>query len=354
MKITVAITLLLGAMVAAAQDSIPAKQNRLLLSGYGDIYYQYDGNKPAAGERPGCLYNFKRNEKPSVNLALLKASLLHQKWKVNLAVMAGDYATYNLAAEPVFFRYINEANIRYSFSDKFSAEAGILPSHIGMESAVAKDNWNLSRSLLAENSPYYETGIKLNYSFGKKWVAAVMLLNGWQNIKDNNSDKAIGTQVQFMPCDKWLLNSSSFIGNEKTGSVKQLRLFHNFYSTYSFNTKCKAAFLLDAGSERKITRDGWNNWMGAAAFFQYAFTATFSAAARMEWYKDKTGVIVSAFLPQAFTAAGWSVNADLVIHKNISLRTEARLLTATEKIFETNTSPSGKNFSLLTVLAVFF
>lgn len=354
MKKTIAVTLLFVSNFATAQDSLPTAIKSISLSGYADLYYQYDNNNPSTGERPLCFFNFRKNDRVSTNLFLLKASFAKKKWKANLALMAGDYATYNLAGEPELLRFINEANIKYSFSEKFSAEAGILPSHIGMESAIAKDNWHLSRSLLAENSPYYETGIKLNYSFSKKLSASVMVLNGWQNIKDNNSSKAIGTQVQFMPSGKWLINSSTFIGNEKPGNAAQLRLFHNFYATYIFNKKCKAAVLVDAGSQRKASKDGWDNWMGAATFFQYAFTAQLSAAVRMEWYKDRAGVIVSAYQPQAFNVSGYSINIDYLIHKNISLRTEAKLLAAGEKIFVANNSLANKSSSILTALAVFF
>jgi hypothetical protein len=36
-----------------------------------------------------------------------------------------------------------------------------MPSHIGFESVISADCWTLTRSLLAENSPYYETGMRL-------------------------------------------------------------------------------------------------------------------------------------------------------------------------------------------------
>ena len=48
-------------------------------------------------------------------------------------------------------------------------EAGVLPSYIGFETATAATNLTVSRSLLAENSPYYMTGIKLNHQFDEKW-----------------------------------------------------------------------------------------------------------------------------------------------------------------------------------------
>jgi hypothetical protein len=268
--------------------------------------------------------------------------------------MTGNYARYNLAAEPEFFRYIYEANVGYKFSEKVSVDAGILPSHIGSESAIAKDSWNLSRSILAENSPYYETGLKLNYSPNDQWTLALLVLQGWQNIKDLNSSKALGTQIVFKPNDKLSFNSSSFIGNEKPDSVKQPRLYHNFYFTYHISSKLKTLFMLDLGAERKVDKDGYNNWMGTALLLQYSFAKRFAAGARGEFYKDKNGVIISNYLPAKFETTGLAVNLDYHPIKYMVIRGEIRYLHAKDKIFERNNSPVQSNFSILGSVAFYF
>ena len=342
-------------MVVSAQDSSTnEKKTRLEISGYIDIYYQYDFNKPGDKQRPPFLYNFKRHDEINTNLTLLKASYNGKKIRTNLAVMAGNYAKYNLAAEPEFFRYIYEANIGYKFSEKVSVDAGILPSHIGCESAVAKDNWNLSRSILAESSPYYETGIKFNYSPNDQWSFSLLVLQGWQNIKDYNSSKALGTQIIFTPNEKMVFNSSSFIGNEKPDSAKQLRLFHNFHFTYNISSKLKTLFMLDLGAERKIDKEGYNNWMGTALLLQYSFAKKFAAAARAEFYRDKNGVIISNYLPAQFETTGLAFNIDFHPAKNFVIRTEMRSLHSKANIFTRNNTPVQSNFSLLTSVAFYF
>jgi hypothetical protein len=35
-----------------------------------------------------------------------------------------------------------------------------MPSHIGGETSLSFQNFNYTRSLVAENSPYYETGLE--------------------------------------------------------------------------------------------------------------------------------------------------------------------------------------------------
>jgi hypothetical protein len=46
-----------------------------------------------------------------------------------------------------------EANIGYKpfAATNFWIDAGVMPSHIGFESAIGSDCWNLTRSILAEN-----------------------------------------------------------------------------------------------------------------------------------------------------------------------------------------------------------
>ena len=337
------------------QDSALAeKKSKIKLLAYADAYYQYDFNKAADKLRPAFLYNFKKHDQLDVNLALVKASIEINKFRANIGIMAGNYAKFNLAAEPEFFRYVYEANIGYQLSDKISIDLGILPSHIGCESAMAKDNWNLSRSMLAENSPYYETGIKLNYKANDTWMFSLLVLQGWQNIKDHNSSKAAGTQIVFTPNENMIFNSSSFIGNERPDSAKQLRLFNNFHFTYKISEKLKTLFMLDLGMEKKIDKTGYNKWMGTALLLQYSFTKKLAIGARGELYKDKAGVVISNYLPAKFETMGIALNLDYQPIKSFVIRGEIRSLHATDKIFIRDNEPRQSNFSILTSVAVFF
>jgi len=355
MKLLACFLFLRFSFSSSAQDSTGnEKRSSLIISAYADIYYQYDFNKPADKLRPPFLYNFKRHNEINTNLTLLKAFYSGKKFRANLGGMAGNYAKYNLAAEPEFFRYIYEANIGYKFSEKVSVDAGILPSHIGCESAIAKDNWNLSRSILAESSPYYETGIKFNYVPNDQWAFSLFVLQGWQNIKDYNSSKALGTQIVFTPNEKMIFNSSSFIGNEKPDSAKQVRLFHNFHFTYHISSKLKTLFMLDLGAERKIDKTSYNKWTGTALLLQYSFAKKFAAAARAEFFKDKNGVIISNYLPAQFETTGLAFNLDFHPTKNFVIRAEMRSLHSKNKIYTRNNIAVQSNFSLLTSAAFYF
>ena len=345
---------ILPVVFAKGQQADSTKQKTVTVSGFADFYYSYDFNNPANKLRPDYLYNHKRHNQPGVNLALLKAVFQKKKWKANLALMAGDYAKYNLAAEPKWARIIYEANVSYAFSDKISLDAGVLPSHIGFESAISKDNWTLSRSLLAEGSPYYETGVRLNYFPNEKWSFALLGLNGWQHIKDNNSDLAAGTLIQFNPNDKWFFNSSTFLGNEKPDSVaKQLRFFHNFYTIYNLSKKVSASVFVDLGIEEKQNSSGTNSWMGFVGQLKWKTSDKICAALRYEYYKDQSGVIVTPPTVNGLRLNGYTTSLDWKIWKNLLWRNEVRIFDSPD-IFSKDNMPKKNNVCFLSSVAIWF
>ena len=173
---------ILSSMGFAQSDSL----GKFTFSGYGEVYYSYDLSQPDNHERPGFLYNHKRHNEINANLFLAKAAYDSKNYRGAFALMAGNYAQYNLSAEPVSLRNIYEATAGIKLTKKASLwlDAGIMPSHIGFESAISADCWTLSRSLVAENSPYYQSGAKLTFiSKNEKFTAVGLVLNGWQHIQ---------------------------------------------------------------------------------------------------------------------------------------------------------------------------
>ncbi len=144
---------LCGAMASLAQQAPEKTEPKLTISGYAEAYYVFDFNKPDNHTRPGFLYNHTRHNELNINLAMLKASYVADRVRGNLAIMAGTYAQYNMASEQELIRHIYEANVGIRIGKGLWVDAGIMPSHIGFESAIGKDNFTLTRSLMAENSP---------------------------------------------------------------------------------------------------------------------------------------------------------------------------------------------------------
>jgi hypothetical protein len=200
---------------------------------------------------------------------------------MNAAFMAGTYSRYNLAAEPSLLQHIFELNAGVKIGRKsLWLDAGVLPSHIGLEGAIGKDFWSLTRSLMADNSPYVETGMKLGFdSDNGRWYVALLLLNGWQRIKtlEGNTLPSFGHQLQFKPNAKILINSSSFIGTDKPDSVRKMRYFHDLYAIFQLNEKISLQAAFDIGMEQKQKGSGsyhaWHTMLAGLPFSVWGVSA---------------------------------------------------------------------------------
>ncbi len=354
--------ILLGIAVygkAVAQDST-AKKSPFTFSIYADVYAGYDFTKPASQNRPSFIYNFNRDREFTVNLAYAKAAYDGGRVRANLALAAGTYVNANYVAEPATLQHLLEANIGVKLSRKKNLwlDLGIMPSHIGFESAVGKDNWTLTRSLLAENSPYFESGAKLSYgSDNGKWNAAVLALNGWQRITrvPGNTLLSGGAQLSFKPTSTVTLNYSNFIGTDKPDSNRLIRTYHNFYGIFQMSPAWGLTAGFDLGTEQKqMGQSGSNTWYGPVMILRYTPSAQWAFAGRGEYFSDPNQVIIATGTPNGFKTFGASINADWWVIPNAVLRVEYRWLQSKDAIFVKNNVAQQGNQCLTFTAAVSF
>lgn len=361
MKKYITITLLLGLFFSKAQTSDSLKtNNKVIFSAYAELFYAYDFNEPANHIRQNFLYSYNRHNELNLNLGLVKAAYQSENLRANFALMAGTYAQDNMAAEQEALRYVNEANIgiKISKNKNLWIDAGIMPSHIGWESAIGKDNMNLTRSFAAENSPYFETGAKISYtSDNGKWFVSGLVLNGWQRIAkpEGNQSISFGHQLTYKPNEKITLNSSSFIGNDKSKAEKKMRYFHDLYGNFQLTDNFSATAGFDIGAEQKLKGSKqYNLWYSPNILMKYQFDNKWALAGRVEYYNDKNGVIINTKTQNGFQTFGYSVNVDYAILKNVIFRTEARGFTSKDAVFVKNDELQKENFFVTTSLAAWF
>ncbi|WEK36508.1 MAG: porin [Candidatus Pseudobacter hemicellulosilyticus] len=353
-----------GALAAGICSSVLAQEEAkttFTLSGYAELYYTYDANRPLNNTRPGFVYSHHRANEVNLNLAFLKGNYSAERLRANLAIGAGTYMNANLAAEPGVLKNIYEANagVKLSKTHNLWLDAGILPSHIGFESAIGKDNWTLTRSLVADNSPYYEAGAKLGYtSKNEKWYLAVLYLNGWQRIQrvDGNTTPAAGIQLSFKPAAAVTLNYSGFAGNDKPDSARLMRYYHNLYGIFQLSPQFGIMAGFDYGLEQQEKGSSkLNNWFTPVLILQYKPDATNSLAVRGEYFQDKNGVIISSGTPAGFKTIGWSINYDRQLFNKAVWRIELRSLHGKEDYFsKRDQSATKNNLFVSTALAIAF
>lgn len=361
MKTTTLLILLYLTTVTAtlAQDETE-KTPSFTFSGYVEPYYVYDFNQPGNNTRPGFIYSYNRHNEFNLNLGYIKGSYIADNVRANLALMAGTYVNANLIAEPGVLKNIFEANagIRLSRTRNLWVDAGIFSSHIGFESAVGKDCWTLTRSILADNTPYYEAGAKISYATNNgKWFLSGLILNGWQRIQrvDDNSLPSFGTQITFKPAAFITLNSSTFIGTDKSDSARQMRYFHNLYGIFQLSEKVGITVGFDYGIEEKSPETSSTNaWLSPVIIARFNLTDKLALAVRGEYYDDEHGIIIATGTPNGFKTTGVSVNVDYLIMSNAVWRIEVRNLNSKDEIFEDGDGSSNTDTLVSTSLAISF
>lgn len=349
----------LAGLTIAQTDST---QNPLKISGYLETYYVYDFGNPIDHNRPDFLYSFNRHNEVNLNLGFIQAEYNNDRVRGKLAFMTGTYANANLAAEPGVLKNIFEANagFRISKSPNLWVDAGIFASHIGFEGAIGANCWNMTRSLLAENSPYYLTGAKISYtSDDEKWFLSGLLLNGWQRIQrvPGNQTPALGHQLTWKPNEKITLNSSSFIGNDKPDSTRQMRYFHNFYGQFQLSPKIGITAGFDMGAEQQAKGSSdFNVWYSPVLIARFTPTGKLALAARAEYYSDESGVVISTGTTNGFQTFGYSLNMDVRVMENVLWRLEARTFNSQKDFIflDSNQNETRSNSFVGTSLSVSF
>lgn len=326
----------------------------LTFSAMAEVYYSFDFSQPTSNTRPSFVYSHNRHNEVNLNLAYTKAHYQSTFIRANLALATGTYIAANYADEPSVLKNIYEANIGIKLLPRHNLwiDAGIMPSHIGVESANSLNCSTLTRSIIADNSPYYESGASLNYTTpSSKWYMAVLLLNGWQQIQRTagNSHINTGTQLTYSPSPVLTINYSTFAGKVHPDSIAQLRIFHNLYTIFKLNSKTNIIAGIDYGNQQSAGyTHTWHSWLGAALIASYRTSTRTTVAARAEYYQDNNSTITQPLPLGYLHTRAYSANVDYTIGPNVRWRTEAKIYHSTTPLFTTATGTASTTSYLAT------
>lgn len=288
------------AATPAPQESAPASAptwsaGPIDFSGLVDFYYLYNANHPAS--QTNQLYNFDvQANQFSLNMA--KLSLGHSPDPVGFQVDFGFGRAFDMvhAGEPnapSIFRNIEQAYVSLKPAQLHGLEAdfGEFVTSAGAEVIESHSNWNYSRSLLfAWAIPYYHFGLRTSFPVGKHFTGGVQVVNGWNNVEDNNSGKTLGLTGGFTTT-KFVWYNNYYTGPENPGTNVGWR---NLYDTTLLLTPSSAlnAYLnFDYGQNTSGTgaTQFTAKWYGLAAALHYQADTHWSFSPRLEWFKDRDG-----------------------------------------------------------------
>lgn len=269
------------------------------LSGFIDTYYGYNFNQPKSQTTALRAFDAPSNQ---FALNLIEINLdkppdpTNSRLGFRLGVGFGQAMNVVNSTDPAglgFAQYLKEAYISYlaPLGKGLQVDVGKFVTPHGAEVIETQDNWNYSRGLLFLYAiPFYHYGARAKYSFSDKYSLTGFLVNGWNDIADNNTGKTVGATFAWSPSKKVTLSQGYMAGPESFGTNQHWRQLSDTVLTYSPTSKLTTMMNFDYGRGDRIA--GLNRpvfWTGAAGYVRYAFNSNSLAAVRYEYYNDHYG-----------------------------------------------------------------
>jgi Putative beta-barrel porin-2, OmpL-like. bbp2 len=293
--------------------------------GFVDAYYTYR-LQPSAGDVQLRNFDTKHNQF-SFNLAeiaLERRPTATSRLGFRLDLDAGPTAEIVHASEPGgagMLRGLQQGYVTYlaPVGRGLQIDVGKLVTPLGAEVIETKDNWNYSRSLLfALAIPYYHMGARVTYGFGDRFAVAALIVNGWNNVIENNDGKTFGLQVSVKPTSKLSIVQSYLTGPEQADNDSDIRHVSDTVITYTALPRLSLMANYDLGRDRF---DGVPvMWQGVAAYARFAATSWWALSPRLEWYDDRDGFTTG----QAQTIRGITLTSEQKIDGQLFTRIEYR------------------------------
>lgn len=348
---TVCVPWLLLSTPSISQDSV-AHQTQVQVHAFVDSYLAYSTAQTSEHTRTYTTQPLYVGS-TSINLAMLSADVANENARGRLVLQQGSFVLANYTGSDNRFSMLQEANAGVHLGNNVWIDAGIFTSHIGYESIPSKDNWCYTRSIVADYTPYYETGVKLSSPIASNLYASLLLLNGWQNIVDNNADKSVGWQLQYKDSSNTILNWSTYFGNDQPDSMKrQYRIWNNFYTQFLVGSSTSLAFLADVGFQENVSEDNLSLVYSVGIQCRQELSNRVKIAARMEYYSDAKDIIVGTATPNGMQTLSSSMNLDYAVNANSLLRLEARYFSSKDAVYRTTSGASNNEFLVVGSLAV--
>lgn len=350
---------------AQTEPQVESKSYKPKLEAFIDTYYAYDFNRPSPPERQYTTQPVRHNE-ANINLAYISGELIREKTRGKLTLQYGNSVTKNYSTEPTLgstsgalnCQLFQEAYVGYKLRPNMWLDAGIYLGHIGMESWISKYNYTYSRSLVLDYVPYYQTGARLTHVIDENSELQYHLVNGWQNISENNQDKAVGIQfLHRFPTDL-IFTYNNFLGNDKGISGKvtpqtksTLRTFQDLNIEKKLGERFSLKVAFDFGTQERTDSHKTNTWTGWGTVLRYKLNETDYVAGRLEQYHDKNQANAVTNTPNGFIVDGFSVNYDKQLDEGALWRIEYRRFHSKDAIYPKKSGFAKDNDYIVTSLA---
>jgi hypothetical protein len=264
-----------------------------------DAYYDFYSTKPSENAQ---FRNFDtKHNQFAFSMAqvwIAKPASADSRTGFKVKFNFGPASTLVNAFEPgsnEFINNIEEGYLSYlaPVGKGLQVDVGKFVTQHGAEVIEAKDDWNYSRSLLfALAIPYYHSGVRLTYPLNGKVTVMGAIVNGWNNVVENNSAKTFGAQVAVKPVSSLSIVQNYMAGPEQESNNHDWRQLSDTIATWTVTPALSLMANYDYG---KDTVAGIPvHWQGIAGYAKLQASKWLAVSPRFEWYDDPSGFTTGA------------------------------------------------------------
>lgn len=335
-RICLLLTTITGTTWGAVADSANLKaEPRFKVEGYIDLFYGISSNTSTPGNIPYFVSSARIN-RLAVNKVFLALRYNGDRFRSAFIPAAGTYMTDNYALEKGLARYLVEANAGIKLSKKKAVwlDAGIMESPFTNESAISGNQWMYTRSFAPEYVPYYLTGLRLSLPLSANTGMRLWLLNGWQQIIDQNTRPAYAVGFDWRPRPEVDVVSNFFVGDERSPLRPEFRtrLLKDLYVTWRPRKHFRIATCIYYGLQQRVGSTG-ARWFQANLTARQRIAEGVQLSVRAEYFHDPDMVMITALNADGFRGGSIGTCLDVrLFHKTI-FRVDVRRFSSPQDIF---------------------
>ncbi len=350
----------IGALSASAQ-STPDWQ----VTGYSDLYYQFDFGRPDASDTVNGRGFDIANRQVRIAVAqvdFLRAPSTKSPFGLNVQLFAGKNADLISLTEPGGkdkYKFVRQACVSYAPpGDRNGVEVdlGKFDTWIGYEGVDIRYQDEYSRSFnWTYSEPVYETGLRVTGRLSPQVTGGLFLVRGWNEVEDGNSALSVGAALSCALGPKTTVTLQNHYGDEGSehandagtyggiafanpGTAKVHLL--DLIITHQIDAKTKVAANVDSA-----TSDGGANsgtWNGEALYVRTQVAPRHAVALRLERVEDKDGLRTGVPI-QLYSL---TASHEWTLDKHATLRFELRRDLASQPFFNDRDGTSSSRTTL--------
>jgi hypothetical protein len=201
----------------------------------------------------------------------------------------------------------------------------------GLEVIEGYEDWNMnySRSFLFYLSiPFTHTGLRATYAVNDVLTLSGAVVNGWDNVKDNNTSKSVHLHAAIAPMPDTLVNVKYMVGSEQASNNNLRHLFNLNLSRKFGGLTLKADYVY--GTEEAVPGVGDSTWTGLAGYARYEVSEKFAVNARAEIFSDYDGARTGT----AQELWEFTITPEYAVNENLVVRAEYRHDHSDQNVFD--------------------